>query len=50
MTEKQDHMQVDKGTNAAESTLAQLFADYDASQPYPNEIVDKGGAVGDELY
>ncbi len=31
------------------STLADLFANYDSTQPYPNEIVDKGGAIGEEL-
>lgn len=27
-----------------------MFEGYDRSQPYPFEIVDKGGAVGEELY
>ena len=27
-----------------------LFEGYDSSQPYPYEIVDKGGAIGEELY
>ncbi|ETA73790.1 hypothetical protein FC36_GL000175 [Ligilactobacillus equi DSM 15833 = JCM 10991] len=31
-------------------TLDKLFDGYDASQEYPNEIVDKGGAIGEELY
>lgn len=31
------------------STLAKMFEGYDSSQPYPNEIVDKGGAIGEEL-
>ena len=30
--------------------LDKLFENYDSSQPYPFEIVDKGGAVGEELY
>lgn len=30
--------------------LDELFKNYDSSQPYPFEIVDKGGAVGKELY
>lgn len=29
--------------------LDKLFENYDSSQPYPFEIVDKGGAVGEEL-
>ncbi len=33
-----------------EKLLAKLFENYDSSQPYPFEIVDKGGAVGEELY
>lgn len=31
-------------------SLEELFEGYDSSQPYPYEIVDKGGAVGHELY
>lgn len=27
-----------------------MFEGYDRNQPYPFEIVDKGGAVGEELY
>lgn len=30
--------------------LDKLFKDYDKNQPYPFEIVDKGGAVGEELH
>ena len=33
-----------------EKLLDKLFENYDSSQPYPFEIVDKGGAVGEELY
>lgn len=33
-----------------EKMLDKLFEDYDSNQPYPFEIVDKGGAVGKELY
>ena len=33
-----------------EKLLDKLFENYDNSQPYPFEIVDKGGAVGEELY
>ena len=32
-----------------EKALDKLFENYDSSQPYPFEIVDKGGAVGEEL-
>lgn len=30
--------------------IDKLLAGYDRSQPYPMEVVDKGGAVGKELY
>lgn len=30
--------------------IDELFKDYNSKQPYPNEIVDKGGAIGEELY
>jgi antitoxin MazE len=33
-----------------EKMLDKLLEGYDRSQPYPMEIVDKGGAVGEELY
>ncbi|MCH5384861.1 AbrB/MazE/SpoVT family DNA-binding domain-containing protein [Limosilactobacillus reuteri] len=33
-----------------EKLLDKLFENYDSNQPYPFEIVDKGGAVGKELY
>lgn len=33
-----------------EKALDELFANYDSSQPYPFEIVDKGGTIGEELY
>lgn len=33
-----------------EKLLDKLFKDYDSSKPYPFETVDKGGAVGEELY
>lgn len=33
-----------------EKLLDKLFEGYDSSKPYPFEIVDKGGAVGKELY
>ncbi|MCC4343537.1 AbrB/MazE/SpoVT family DNA-binding domain-containing protein [Limosilactobacillus reuteri] len=33
-----------------EKLLDKLFENYDSNQPYPFEIVDKGGAVGEELY
>ena len=33
-----------------ENLLDKLFENYDSNQPYPFEIVDKGGAVGEELY
>ncbi|MFR0645112.1 AbrB/MazE/SpoVT family DNA-binding domain-containing protein [Limosilactobacillus mucosae] len=33
-----------------EKLLEKLFENYDSSQPYPCEIVDKGGAIGEELY
>lgn len=32
-----------------EKALDKLFENYDSSQPYPFEIVDKGGTVGEEL-
>lgn len=31
------------------STLEKMFENYDSSQPYPFEVVDKGGTVGQEL-
>lgn len=31
------------------STLEKMFENYDSSQPYPFEVVDKGEAVGQEL-
>lgn len=37
-------------TPKKEKLLDKLFENYDNSQPYPYEIVDKGGAVGEELY
>ncbi|MFQ6166029.1 AbrB/MazE/SpoVT family DNA-binding domain-containing protein [Limosilactobacillus reuteri] len=33
-----------------QKALEKLFANYDSSKPYPFEIVDKGGAIGEELY
>ena len=33
-----------------EKLLDKLFENYDSSKPYPFETVDKGGAVGEELY
>lgn len=33
-----------------EKLLDKLFENYDSNQPYPFEIVDKAGAVGEELY
>lgn len=33
-----------------QTAIQKLFEGYDSSQLYPFEIVDKGGAVGDELY
>ena len=33
-----------------EKLLDKLFENYDSNHPYPFEIVDKGGAVGEELY
>lgn len=33
-----------------EKLLDKLFENYDSNQPYPFEIVDKGGAIGEELY
>ena len=32
-----------------QKVLEKLFANYDSSKPYPFEIVDKGGAIGEEL-
>lgn len=32
-----------------EKELEKLFEGYDTDQPYPFEVVDKGGAVGEEL-
>lgn len=37
-------------TPKKEKAIDKLFENYDMSQPYPYEIVDKGGAVGEELY
>ena len=33
-----------------EKLLDKLFENYDSSKPYSFETVDKGGAVGEELY
>ncbi|WP_267202657.1 AbrB/MazE/SpoVT family DNA-binding domain-containing protein [Limosilactobacillus kribbianus] len=33
-----------------EKLLDKLFENYDSKKPYPFEVVDKGGAVGEELY
>ena len=33
-----------------EKMINKLFENYDSSKPYPFETVDKGGAVGEELY
>ena len=33
-----------------QTAIQKLFEGYDSSQPYPYEIVDKGGAIGEELY
>lgn len=33
-----------------EKMIDKLFEDYDSSKPYPFEVVDKGGAIGEELY
>ena len=33
-----------------EKMINKLFENYDSSNPYPFETVDKGGAVGEELY
>lgn len=33
-----------------QKALDKLFAGYNSNQSYPFEIVDKGGAVGEELY
>ena len=33
-----------------EKLLDKLFKDYDSVQPYPFEVVNKGGAIGKELY
>ena len=30
--------------------IDKILAGYDRSQPYPMEVVDKGGAIGEELY
>lgn len=32
-----------------EKLLDKLFKNYDSNQPYPFEVVDKGGAKGEEL-
>ena len=39
----------DETKKSEHKTLEELFKNYDKSQPYPCEIVDKGGAVGEEL-
>lgn len=36
--------------DAKKKLIDELFKDYDLSAEYPFEIVDKGGAVGEELY
>lgn len=33
-----------------QTAIQKLFEGYDSSQPYPFEIVDKGGAIGEEIY
>ena len=33
-----------------EKMIDKLFENYDSSKPYPFEVVDKGGAIGEELY
>lgn len=33
-----------------EKMIDKLFENYNSSKPYPFEVVDKGGAVGEELY
>lgn len=33
-----------------EKMINKLFKNYDSSKPYPFEVVDKGGAIGEELY
>ena len=33
-----------------EKMIDKLFENYDSSNPYPFEVVDKGGAIGEELY
>lgn len=33
-----------------EKELDKLFKNYDNTKPYPFEVVNKGGAVGEELY
>ena len=33
-----------------QTAIQKLFEGYDSSQPYPYERVDKGGAIGEELY
>ena len=33
-----------------EKLLDKLFKDYDSDQPYPFEVVNKGSAIGKELY
>ena len=36
--------------DAKKKLIDELFKDYDLTAEYPFEIVDKGGAVGEELY
>ena len=33
-----------------EKMIDKLFENYDSSKPYPFEVVDKSGAIGEELY
>ena len=42
-------MKKEQTSKSKHTSLEELFKDYDKSQPYPCEIVDKGGAVGEEL-
>lgn len=36
--------------DAKKKLIDELFKDYDLTAEYPFEIVDKGGAVGEEMY
>lgn len=45
----EDFFEENEDPKPQSSKLEKLFEGYDKSAPYPFEIVDKGGVVGEEL-